>query len=45
VLNTFTLDRYVQYFGDLWDMIASGQPLTRDAMARVMAGYATIEIR
>jgi oxalate decarboxylase/phosphoglucose isomerase-like protein (cupin superfamily) len=45
VLNTFTPDRYVQYFRDLRDMIASGQPLTRDAMARVMAGYATTKIR
>jgi mannose-6-phosphate isomerase-like protein (cupin superfamily) len=45
VLNTFTPDRYVQYFRDLRDMITSGQPLTRDAMARVMAGYATTEIR
>lgn len=42
VLNTFTPDRYVQYFRD---MITSGQPLTRDAMTRVMAGYATTEIR
>jgi mannose-6-phosphate isomerase-like protein (cupin superfamily) len=45
VLNTFTPDRYVQYFRDLRDMITSGQPLTRDTMARVMAGYATTEIR
>jgi hypothetical protein len=45
VLNTFTPHRYVQYFRDLRDMIASGHPLTRDAMARIMAGYATTEIR
>ncbi len=45
VLNTFTPGRYVQYFRDLRDMIASSRPLTRDAMARAMARYATTEIR
>jgi len=42
MLNTFTPDLYVQYFRD---MTASGRPLTRDAIAQVMAAYATTEIR
>jgi oxalate decarboxylase/phosphoglucose isomerase-like protein (cupin superfamily) len=42
LLNTFTPDLYVQYFRDLHDMIASGQPVTpRDAVG-VMARYATV---
>jgi quercetin dioxygenase-like cupin family protein len=42
LLNTFTPDLYVQYFRDLHDMIASGQPLTDEAAAGVMARYATV---
>jgi pimeloyl-ACP methyl ester carboxylesterase/mannose-6-phosphate isomerase-like protein (cupin superfamily) len=42
LLNTFTPDLYVQYFRDLHDMIASGQPMTDEAVAGVMARYATV---
>ena len=42
LLNTFTPDLYVQYFRDLRDMLASGQPLTDEAVTRVMARYATV---
>src|SRR6516164_9037189 len=42
LLNTFTPDLYVQYFRDLRDMIAAGQPLTGDAVAGVMARYDTV---
>ena len=42
LLNTFTPDLYVQYFRDLRDMIASGQPLTPAATIEVMACYATV---
>ncbi len=42
LLNTFTPDLYVQYFRDLRDMIASGQPMTPDATVRVMGRYATV---
>jgi quercetin dioxygenase-like cupin family protein len=41
LLNTFTPDLYVQYFRDLRDMIAGGQPLTADATIRAMKRYAT----
>jgi mannose-6-phosphate isomerase-like protein (cupin superfamily) len=41
MLNTFTPDLYVQYFRDLRDLIASGQPLTPGAITGVMARYAT----
>ena len=41
MLNTFTPDLYVQYFRDLRDMVASGQPLTPGAITGVMARYAT----
>ena len=41
ILNTFTPDLYVQYFRDLRDMIANGQPLTPEASAQVMGRYAT----
>jgi hypothetical protein len=33
----------VQYFRDLRDMIASGEPLTTDKIISVMARYATEE--
>jgi hypothetical protein len=42
LLNTFTPDLYVQYFRDLRDMIAAGQPLTPDSSAVAMSRYATI---
>ena len=41
LLNTFTPDLYVQYFRDLRDMIAEGQPPTPEAMIRAMSRYAT----
>lgn len=41
LLNTFTPDLYVQYFRDLRDMIADGQPLTPEATIRAMRPYAT----
>lgn len=42
LLNTFTPDLYVQYFRDLHVMLASGQPLTDEAVTRAMARYATV---
>src|ERR1700691_478079 len=42
LLNTFTPDLYVQYFRDLRDMIAAGQPFTLEATVEVMARYATV---
>jgi quercetin dioxygenase-like cupin family protein len=42
LLNTFTPDLYVQYFRDLRDLIASGQAMTGEATAAVMARYATV---
>jgi mannose-6-phosphate isomerase-like protein (cupin superfamily) len=42
LLNTFTPDLYVEYFRDLRDMIAAGQPLTPEATVDVMAHYATV---
>jgi mannose-6-phosphate isomerase-like protein (cupin superfamily) len=41
MLNTFTPDLYVQYFRDLRDLAASGQPPTPELIADVMARYAT----
>ena len=41
LLNTFTPDLYVQYFRDLRQMIAAGQPLTPQATEQVMSRYAT----
>jgi mannose-6-phosphate isomerase-like protein (cupin superfamily) len=41
LLNTFTPDLYVQYFRDLRDMIAAGEPLTGGTIETVMARYAT----
>jgi quercetin dioxygenase-like cupin family protein len=41
LLNTFTPDLYVQYFRDLRDLIASGQPLDAQGVEQVMARYAT----
>jgi quercetin dioxygenase-like cupin family protein len=42
LLNSFTPALYVQYFRDLRDLIASGQPLTPEATVQVMSRYATI---
>jgi mannose-6-phosphate isomerase-like protein (cupin superfamily) len=42
LLNTFTPDLYVQYFRDLRDMLASGQPLTPEATVQVMRRFATM---
>ncbi len=42
LLNTFTPDLYVQYFRDLHDMIAAGQPVAPADIVRVMARYATV---
>jgi quercetin dioxygenase-like cupin family protein len=42
LLNTFTPDLYVQYFRDLRDMIAAGQPFTPEATIEVMGRYATV---
>jgi oxalate decarboxylase/phosphoglucose isomerase-like protein (cupin superfamily) len=42
LLSTFTPDLYVQYFRDLRDVIESGQPMTDQALAEVMARYATV---
>jgi len=41
ILNTFTPDEYVQYFRDLRDIVAAGQPLSGEALETVMARYAT----
>jgi mannose-6-phosphate isomerase-like protein (cupin superfamily) len=41
ILNTFTPDLYVQYFRDLRDLIAAGEPLTLAATVGVMARYGT----
>jgi mannose-6-phosphate isomerase-like protein (cupin superfamily) len=42
LLNTFTPDLYVQYFRDLRDMIAGGQPFIPEATVEVMGRYATV---
>jgi mannose-6-phosphate isomerase-like protein (cupin superfamily) len=42
VLNTFTPDLYVQYFRDVRDLLASGQPPSGKALADIMTRYATI---
>jgi hypothetical protein len=41
MLSTFTPDLYVQYFRDLQNVIASGQPLTPQASIDAMSRYAT----
>jgi pimeloyl-ACP methyl ester carboxylesterase/quercetin dioxygenase-like cupin family protein len=41
LLNTFTPDLYVQYFRDLRDMLASGQPMSPGMIETAMARYAT----
>ena len=42
ILNTFTPDLYVQYFRDLAEMIADGEPLTTENTVKAMSRYATI---
>ena len=44
MLNTFTPDLYVQYFRDLRDLVASGQPMSPAAITGVMARYATTPV-
>ncbi|MFD0312881.1 cupin domain-containing protein [Streptomyces flavalbus] len=41
LLSTFTPDLYVQYFRDLQDILATGQPLTPQANIKTMSHYAT----
>ena len=41
LLNTFTPDLYVQYFRDVRDLLASGQPPWGKTMADIMTRYAT----
>lgn len=41
ILNTFTPDLYVQYFRDVHDLTADGRPQSAQALAAVMARYAT----
>jgi len=41
LLNTFTPDLYVQYFRDLRQMIAEGQPLTDESIEHAMSRYGT----
>ncbi|HEY4458211.1 MAG TPA: cupin domain-containing protein [Pseudonocardiaceae bacterium] len=41
MVNTFTPDRYVQYFRDMRELMASGEPPTPAAIAEVMGRYAT----
>ena len=41
LLNTFTPDLYVQYFRDLAEMIADGEPLTTENTLKAMSRYAT----
>jgi quercetin dioxygenase-like cupin family protein len=41
MLSTFTPDLYVQYFRDLQEVLADGQPLTPQANIDAMSRYAT----
>lgn len=41
LLNTFTPDLYVQYFREVRDLLASGQPPSGKALADIMTRYAT----
>jgi mannose-6-phosphate isomerase-like protein (cupin superfamily) len=41
ILNTFTPDLYVQYFRDVHELIVDGRPPSPQALAGVMARYAT----
>jgi mannose-6-phosphate isomerase-like protein (cupin superfamily) len=41
ILNTFTPDLYVQYFRDVHELAAGGRPPSPEALAGVMAQYAT----
>ena len=42
ILNTFTPDLYVQYFRDLREMAAPGQPPAAGLIETVMARYGTV---
>ncbi len=42
MISTFTPDLYLQYFRDLRDMVAGGQPMTAEATIGVMSHYATV---
>jgi oxalate decarboxylase/phosphoglucose isomerase-like protein (cupin superfamily) len=41
LLNTFTPDLYVQYFRDLREMTADGQPPSAELITDLMTRYAT----
>ena len=41
ILNTFTPDKYVQYFRDVRALVSEGQPPSPEQLAAVMARYAT----
>jgi oxalate decarboxylase/phosphoglucose isomerase-like protein (cupin superfamily) len=41
ILNTFTPDLYVQYFRDVRDLTAGGEPPSAEQIAAVMARYGT----
>jgi mannose-6-phosphate isomerase-like protein (cupin superfamily) len=41
MVNTFTPDRYVQYFRDMRTLMTSGDAVTPAAIAEVMSRYAT----
>ena len=41
ILNTFTPDLYVQYFRDLREMTADGQPPSAELITDLMTRYAT----
>lgn len=41
MVNTFTPDRYVQYFRDMRELMTSGREVTPEAIANVMSNYAT----
>lgn len=44
MVNTFTPDRYVNYFRDLRAALAAGEQLTPSVTARVMSHYATTPV-
>jgi len=44
MVNTFTPDLYVQYFRDVRDAAAGGQPATQQAVTEVMSRYATFPV-
>jgi quercetin dioxygenase-like cupin family protein len=44
MVNTFTPDRYVQYFRDMHALMTSGEEVTPQAIAAVMSNYATTPV-